>query len=169
MNPRVSMIVAMGNTENRVIGRDNGLIWNLPGDLPRFKQLTLGHPVIMGRKTFDSIIAFLGKPLPGRTSIVITRDASWSHEGVVAAHSLEEALEQARTCDTDEVFVIGGGQIYEQALPVTDRMYLTLVEDDAEGDTHFPAYAHLFTKKISEEERVWEKGRFWWITLEREN
>jgi dihydrofolate reductase len=89
-HPRVSMIVAIG--KNRVIGKSNILLWHLPEDLKRFKRLTLGHPVIMGRKTFDSIVGMLGKPLPGRTNVVITRDESWKHEGAVPAHSLRAPL-----------------------------------------------------------------------------
>lgn len=166
---RISSVVAIGNgkVHNRVIGNGNGLLWHIPDDLKRFKQLTLGHPVIMGRKTFESIVAILGKALPGRTNIVITRDTSWSYPDVVVAHSLEDALEKARTLDTEEIFIGGGGQIYEQALPIIDRLYLTLIEDDKEGDSFFPPYEHLFTKKLSEETREWNGLTYRWVDLER--
>lgn len=166
---RISSVVAIGNgkVHNRVIGNGNELLWHIPDDLKRFKQLTLGHPVIMGRKTFESIVAILGKALPGRTNIVITRDTSWSYPDVVVAHSLEDALEKARALDTEEIFIGGGGQIYEQALPIIDRLYLTLIEDDKEGDSFFPPYEHLFTKKLSEETREWNGLTYRWVNLER--
>jgi len=165
MNPRISMIVAIG--KNRVIGKANTLLWHIPDDLKRFKTLTTSHPVIMGRKTFDSIVGMLGKPLPNRTNIVVTRDTTWKFEGVVTAHSLEEALAKAKTLDQEEIFVIGGAQIYEQALPRTDRLYLTLIDDTKEGDAYFPAYEHLFTKVLSEETHEHEGLRYRWIHLEK--
>jgi dihydrofolate reductase len=128
---QVSLIVAAA--ENGAIGKNNQLLWRLPDDLKRFKQLTLGHPMIMGRKTFESI----GKPLPGRTSIVVTRKKDYAPEGVVVAHSLENALEIAREIGTEEAFVIGGGELYEQVLPLADTIYLTLVHTIIEGDTYF--------------------------------
>jgi dihydrofolate reductase len=127
----ISIIVAV--SENGVIGKDNQLLWRLPDDLKRFKQLTLNHPMIMGRKTFESI----GKPLPGRTSIVITSQKEFSADGVVVAHSLEEALEKARSTEALEAFIIGGGEIYKQALPLTDRLYVTEVKTIIDGDTFF--------------------------------
>ena len=140
----ISIIVAV--SENGVIGKDNQLIWRLPDDLKRFKKLTTGHPIIMGRKTFDSI----GKPLPGRTSIVITRNQDFFMDGIIAVHSLEKALEEAKKLDTDEVFVIGGGEIYKQVLSVVDRLYITEVKTIMEGDAFF---------KIAEPEK--------WIESER--
>ena len=129
----ISIIVAA--SENGVIGRDNQLLWRLPDDLKRFKQLTLGHPMIMGRKTFESI----GRPLPGRTSIIVTRSPEYRVEGTLVAHSLEEALAVAGELDTEEVFIIGGGEIYRQALGnnSVDQIYLTLVHADSEGDAFF--------------------------------
>ncbi|NIJ51777.1 dihydrofolate reductase [Dyadobacter arcticus] len=127
----ISIIVAV--SENGVIGRDNQLLWRLPDDLKRFKQLTLNHPMIMGRKTFESI----GKPLPGRVSIVVTKNPAFSFEGVVVAHSLEEAIRLARELQTNEVFVIGGGEIYRLAQPISDRLYVTEVKLQIEGDTYF--------------------------------
>lgn len=127
---RLSIIVAM--SRNRVIGRDGGLPWKLSADLQRFKKLTMGHPIIMGRKTFDSI----GRILPGRTSIVISRRPDFQSEGALTAASLEDAIRVAGTAD--EVFVIGGGEVYSQALHLADRLYVTAVETVSEGDTFFP-------------------------------
>jgi dihydrofolate reductase len=124
------MIVAMAR--NRVIGRDGDLPWRLSDDLRRFKRLTMGHHLIMGRRTFESI----GRPLPGRTSIVITKQEHYIAEGATVAHSLPAALKAARF--DEEAFVIGGAQIYSLAIPHVDRVYLTLIEADAEGDTRFP-------------------------------
>jgi dihydrofolate reductase len=130
----LSLIVAM--SENRVIGRDGGLPWRLRSDLVRFKKITMGHTLIMGRKTFESI----GKVLPGRRTIVISR--TWENTGTAqtgfdVAASLEEALALAHS--DSEPFVVGGGEIYRQALPFADRLYLTLVDAQVAGETHFPA------------------------------
>lgn len=127
----ISIIVAV--TENGVIGKDNQLIWRLPDDLKRFKKLTMGHPIIMGRKTFDSI----GKPLPGRTSIVITRNPDYKVDDVFVVHSLEEAIEAAKQIESDEAFIIGGGELYKQALPICDKLYVTEVKTVMEGDAFF--------------------------------
>ena len=127
---RISLLLAM--SENRVIGRDGGLPWHLSADLKRFKKLTLGHVVIMGRKTFESI----GRPLPRRRSIVLSRDPAYAPEGAEAAASLDEAL--ARAADEDEVFVVGGAGVFAEALPRADRLYLTRVHAEVEGDVVFP-------------------------------
>lgn len=127
-------------TTNRVIGKDNGLIWHLPNDLKFFKTKTMGKPMIMGRNTFESI----GKPLPGRTNIVVTRSQSYSAQGVVVTHSLEQAITLARDIATkdnvDEIMIIGGAQIYEQSLKIADRLYLTQVHANLEGDAFFPVF-----------------------------
>ncbi|KAA6430396.1 dihydrofolate reductase [Dyadobacter flavalbus] len=127
----LSIIVAV--SENGVIGKDNQLLWRLPDDLKRFKNLTLNHPIIMGRKTFESI----GKPLPGRTSIVVTRNPDFAYEGVTVTHSLEEAVQKAREMDANEAFIIGGGELYRQAQPISDTLYITEVKTIIEGDTFF--------------------------------
>ncbi|GLU55897.1 dihydrofolate reductase [Dyadobacter frigoris] len=127
----LSIIVAV--SENGVIGLNNQLIWRLPDDLKRFKKLTLGHPMIMGRKTFESI----GKPLPGRQSIVITRDKNFSFEGTIVVHSLDDAIEEAKKTGTDEAFVIGGGDIYNQVQKISNKLYITEVDTKTEGDTFF--------------------------------
>jgi dihydrofolate reductase len=129
---RVTLIAAMA--ENRVIGRDNALPWHLPDDLMRFKQRTEGHVVIMGRRTFESV----GRPLPRRRSIVVTRKHDYHPPGAEIAHSLEEALERARESGQSEVFILGGAEIYAVALPEADRLELTIVHADVTGDTFFP-------------------------------
>lgn len=128
---KLSLIVA-ANLEG-AIGENNTLLWRLPDDLKRFKKLTMGKPIIMGRKTFESI----GKPLPGRTSIVITRNAGYTAEGIVVCTSLLQAIATAEAMGNDEAFVIGGGEIYTQALPLSDRIYLTRVFEKSAGDTYF--------------------------------
>jgi len=129
----ISIIAAMA--ENRVIGVDNTLPWRLPADLRHFRRLTTGHHVIMGRRNYESI----GKPLPERTNIVVTRNRDYRAPGCVVAHSLEEALERAQ--NDAEIFVIGGAEIYQQALARADRLYLTLVHASVAGDTYFPEFA----------------------------
>ena len=134
---RKALIVAMAR--NRVIGRNNKLPWYLPGDLRYFKQATMGKPIIMGRKTWDSI----GRPLPGRMNVVISRTPEWqAPAGTVAAASLSEALvkaeAQAELEGGDEVMIIGGGQIYAEALPMVDRIYITQVHAEVDGDAFFP-------------------------------
>lgn len=157
----VSIIVAIA--ENGVIGDKNALLWNIKEDMRRFRTTTLGHPVIMGRKTFESI----GRPLPKRTNVVVTRGDS-IFEGCEVAHSLEEAI--AMFPAEEEVFIIGGAQIYEQALPFADKLYLTVVHSDYAGDTSFPAIDMSQWREISREE--FERGEeydgaFSFIDLER--
>jgi dihydrofolate reductase len=128
--PFVSMVVAA--TENDVIGRDNGMPWHLPDDLKYFKARTMGKPMLMGRKTFESI----GKPLPGRTSVVMTRDLSWRHDGVVVVRSLDEAL--AWASNVPELCAIGGAEIFRLVWPVARRLFLTRIHASIPGDTFFP-------------------------------
>ena len=127
---RIALIVAMA--ENRVIGRNPQLPWRIPADLRHFKALTLGQPVIMGRKTYDSI----GRPQPGRDNIVITADSGYQAEGCQVVHSVEQALEAAGSCE--EAMILGGATLYRQTLENADRLYLTLVKAEPEGDTWFP-------------------------------
>ncbi|MFH0923941.1 MAG: dihydrofolate reductase [Candidatus Falkowbacteria bacterium] len=154
----ISIIAVIG--KNNAIGYKNKLLWNIPDDLKHFKKITSGHPVIMGRKTFESI----GSPLPGRANIIITRNEDYVAENCIIAHSLKEAIEKAqKTSHTllppplegeglgGEVFIIGGGQIYKQALPLADKLYLTIVDDEPKADTFFPDYSE-FKNVISEEE-----------------
>jgi len=130
--PQISLIAAMA--ENRVIGRDNQLPWRLPADLKHFKALTVGKPIIMGRKTWESLPGLL----PDRPHIVVTSDQSYQAEGCTVTHSIEEALTAAG--DVSEVMIVGGGAFYQQMLPQADRMYLTLVHTEIEGDAYFPEY-----------------------------
>jgi Dihydrofolate reductase len=140
----ISLIVAMA--KNRVIGRGNQMPWHLPADLRHFKNVTFGKPVIMGRKTFESI----GRPLPGRRNIVISRNSDWQADGVERVESLQAALE--RVNKEAEVMIIGGGQLYQEALPLADRLYLTQIEltvDDA--DTWFPDYSVFHWEQVAED------------------
>lgn len=137
----VSLIVAMA--ENRAIGVKNDLPWHLPADLKYFKATTLGKPIIMGRKTFDSI----GRALPGRQNIVVTRNQDWSHDGVDVATSLSAAIELAG--NVDEIMITGGGQIYAEAMDKVDRMYITEVALQVDGDAYFPAFDMSDWKEVS--------------------
>ncbi|MGC0151597.1 dihydrofolate reductase [Chromobacterium vaccinii] len=131
--PMLTLVAAMA--ANRTIGVDNQLPWHLPEDLKHFKAATLGKPVIMGRKTWDSI----GRPLPGRRNIVVTRQADWRADGAEVAHSLEQAM--ALAGDVDEVCLIGGAELYRQAIAIADRLCLTEIGRDYDGDAHFPVFA----------------------------
>jgi dihydrofolate reductase len=129
----ISLIVAAA--ENNAIGKNNQLLWHLPNDLKFFKNTTWGMPVIMGRKTFESV----NKPLPGRFNIVITRQAGWKADGVIVATDLQDALKKAAETNCKEFFIIGGGEIYKQAYETADKIYLTRVHTTIDGDTFFPA------------------------------
>ena len=128
----ISLVVAA--SENNVIGKDNRLLWHLPNDMKFFKNTTWGMPVIMGRKTFES----MGKPLAGRTNIVMTRDKEWAASGTTTSANMDEAMKAAADTDAKEVFVIGGGEIFKQVLPQASRVYLTRVHTKLEGDAFFP-------------------------------
>ncbi len=147
---KLSIIVAVA--KNGVIGRDGGLPWRLSADLRRFKRLTMGHAILMGRKTWESI----GRPLPGRTSIVISGQADYSpgHEEVLVASSVEQALEMADGCGKDEAFVIGGAQIYSTTLPHADRLLITRVQAEVEGDVFFPEVAWDQWRLLEEEKNA---------------
>ena len=129
----LSLLVAAD--ENNVIGKDNQLPWHLPNDLKYFKNQTWGMPILMGRKTFESI----GKPLPGRKSIVITRNSTWKHEGVMVVHSVEQAIEKAKELSVKEIFVIGGAEIFNSAFSLASRIYITRIHHQFDGDVFFPA------------------------------
>ena len=128
----ISAIVA--TAKDNVIGKDNKLLWKLSDDLRRFKRITSGHAVLMGRKTFES----LGKPLPNRTNLVVTRDENFAVEGAHVFNQINEALEYARSEGEEELFIIGGGEIYQMMLPAANKLYLTKVHAQPEGDTFFP-------------------------------
>ncbi|UOE51566.1 dihydrofolate reductase [Mucilaginibacter sp. SMC90] len=157
----LSIIVAIA--KNHAIGKDNKLLWYLPNDLKHFKDVTTGHTVIMGRKTFDSV----GKPLPKRRNIVITRQAI-SIEGCEVVPSVEAAIELCKT--EDEVFIVGGAEIYRQSIPLTNRIYLTIIDQDFEGDTFFPELnSDEWQEKDREDFEPDEKNKYKYsfITLER--
>jgi len=161
----LTLIAAMA--KNRVIGNQGKIPWQLPEDMAHFKESTWGHPILMGRKTFDSI----GKPLPGRKNIVITRNASWKREGVSVVHSLEEALS---LCQSEmEAFVIGGAEIYAQAYPRADRLLFTLIEQEMEGDAFFPDFPIEKDFQIASESRILFSPKqnlsYRFVTLERRN
>ncbi|MBL7879297.1 dihydrofolate reductase [uncultured Chryseobacterium sp.] len=138
-----TIVVAMG--EKNEIGFENQLLWHLPKDLKHFKEITSGHPVIMGRKTYESI----GKPLPNRTNIVVSRKTDWFEEGILIVGSIKEAVKFAKKID-EEVFIIGGGKIYEQTMDVVDKLEVTLVKADLEADTFFPKIDPRIWKKTDE-------------------
>ncbi len=164
---KVSIIVAMD--DKRGIGKNNRLPWHIPEDLKRFKRLTSGHTIIMGRKTFESILSYIGKPLPDRINMVITRNPDFKAEGVSINTSLEEALSEAKENEQSEIFIIGGAQIFQQAIDmgVVDRIYLTQVEGDYNADTFFPDYSK-FKRVVSEELGEEGKYKFRFLELERE-
>ena len=162
--PQVSLIAAMA--ENGAIGRDNSLPWRLPEDLKRFKALTLGKTVLMGRKTCESI----GRPLPGRRNLVLTRDAGWRADGVTVVHSLGQALGCAR--DAEELVAIGGAEVYRLLMPFARRIYLTVVHADIAGDTFFPDFdptqwADVECRNHPADER--NAYSFTFVTLERKS
>ena len=147
-SPRICIIAAVAR--NGIIGSGNQMPWRLPEDMKRFKQLTLGHAVIMGRRTFDSIIATSGKPLSGRDNIVVTRSREWARPDCRAVHSLEAALAAVR--EPQDAFVIGGAEIYALALPIASRLYITEIERDFDGDTFFPEFDRSRWREVS-----WER------------
>src|SRR5215207_8040772 len=129
---RISLIVAMA--KNRVIGSDNRIPWHLPNELKLFKSLTMGHHIVMGRKTYESI----GRLLPGRTTVIVTRQKDYGMPGAIVAHSIAEAI---AACEgDDEIFVIGGADLFRETLPIADRLYLTTVDAEPEGDTFMPEF-----------------------------
>ncbi|WP_264877766.1 type 3 dihydrofolate reductase [Vibrio agarivorans] len=145
----ISMIAAMA--DDRIIGKDNQMPWHLPADFAWFKRCTLGKPIVMGRKTYDSI----GRPLPGRLNIVITRDTQLKIEGVTVVQSIEQAIEVAG--EVEELMIIGGGSIYEACLDRCERLYLTFIKANVDGDTRFPqwddSFKTLATESFSADEK----------------
>ncbi|MBI2618317.1 dihydrofolate reductase [Candidatus Kaiserbacteria bacterium] len=163
-SPRISAVAAIGR--RRELGKNNRLIWRISDDLKRVKELTTGHTIVMGRKNFESI----GRPLPHRTNIVISGNPGFKADGIILSTSLKEALERAREVERDEIFIFGGGRVYEEALPFIERLYLTVIEAEDEGaDTFFPPFEDVFTKKTAEERRFDKKtGLYYsWVTLEK--
>jgi len=144
--PRIAFVLAM--SRNRVIGANGGLPWRMPSDLKRFKALTMGKPVIMGRKTWESLPR---KPLPGRTNIVVTRQRDYQAPGAIVVATTTEALSRAAELNPDEIAVIGGGEIFTQLMPFADRLYLSEIDLDAPGDTLFPTLDPKEWQEISRE------------------
>ncbi len=160
--PKISIIVAMA--KNRTIGVNNTLPWRCPEDLKHFKALTMGHHMIMGRKTFDSI----GKPLPGRTTVVVTRDAKLKIDGCLIAHSLQDAINAC--ANETEIFIVGGADIYAQSLRLADTLYLTEIQQDALGDAHFPQFEMKDWQETAREVRSQETPqplRYHFVTYRR--
>lgn len=145
MKPLSSLIAAID--KNRGIGKNNKIPWHVPEDFAWFKQKTSGQPIIMGRKTFES----LGKPLPNRLNIIVTRDQNFKIEGAEITHSVEQAIHLAKEEKNEEVFIIGGAQIYEQALPFADRIYLTKIDGEFACDTFFPEYSEFKKETVLKE------------------
>ncbi|ACY49831.1 MULTISPECIES: type 3 dihydrofolate reductase [Vibrio] len=148
----ISMIAAMA--DNRIIGKDNQMPWHLPADFAWFKRCTMGKPVVMGRKTYESI----GRPLPGRLNIVISRDETLKIEGVTTVTSIEQALDVAG--DVEEVMIIGGGAIYAACLPMANKLYVTHIEAAIDGDTQFPDWGDQFKETYSETYQADEKNAY---------
>lgn len=142
---KISQIVAI--SENRAIGKDNDLIWRLPADLKHFKEVTMGHCMLMGRKNFESI----GRPLPGRTTIIVTRDTNYKMEGCHVVNSIESGIELAKSLNEQELMVIGGGEIYNQTLSITQKLYLTEVHEGFDADTFYPEIDDKDWKVVEEE------------------
>ncbi len=159
---KVIIVAAIGR-KNRALGKQNKLLWYIPDDLKRFKEKTLGHPIVMGRKTFESIFVILGKPLPGRVNIVVTRNPEFSSDGVTTASSLEDALEKARALSPKEIHIGGGAELYKQALPFVDELYLTLVDAEPEADTFFPEFETAFTVITEHEPRKHNDITYQWM------
>jgi dihydrofolate reductase len=159
--PIVSIICSIN--KNRAIGKNNQLLWHIPADLAYFKKITTGHPILMGQKTYESI----GRPLPQRKNIVITLDKNYSAPGCIVCFSIEEAINKAKELDGEEVFIIGGGQIYNQTIGLADKLYLTIVDGDYEADTFFPDYSD-FKKVVFEQKTSDSQYDFKFIQLEKE-
>jgi dihydrofolate reductase len=159
----ISLIVAMAR--NRTIGINNTLPWRCPEDLKHFKALTMGHHMIMGRKTFDSI----GKPLPGRTTVVVTRDKNLQIDGCLMAHSIQDAI---KACAGDsEIFIVGGADIYAQSLQLANTLYVTEIQQDVEGDAHFPEFDKSEWREVSREVRSQETPQplqYHFVTYQRD-
>lgn len=162
---RISAIAAIGK-RTRVLGKDNDLVWDIPADLERFRNVTRDHPIIMGRKTWESLPAER-RPLPKRTNIVVSRNPEYDAPGAIVVTSVDAAIEEAKKAPgNDEIFIIGGSGIFEAAMPQTDRLMLTLVDDETPGDVHFPEYPE-FTKVVEEEKHPEHAPPYEYVTLEK--
>ncbi|OJI06211.1 hypothetical protein BK004_04795 [bacterium CG10_46_32] len=160
--PIISAIAAIG--KNRELGLGGKLPWHIPEDLAHFKKTTLGHPVIMGRKTFESLGIY--KPLPGRLNVVITRNPDYQAEGAVVVSSVEDAIAEAEKHDQEEIFIIGGGEIFKLAMHLVNRLYVTIIDAEFEADAFFPEYAE-FGRVVEKRELETDAYHISFVTLER--
>lgn len=158
---KVSIIAAIGR--NRELGKDNNLLWHIGEDLKRFRELTKGHSIIMGRKTWESLPI---KPLPNRYNIVITRNLKFNPVGADVCTSIEDAIKKAKEIEKDEIFIIGGGQIYQQAIGLADKLYLTIIDAQKDADTFFPPYPD-FKKVVFEKAGESEGYKYKFLELEK--
>lgn len=164
----IVIVVALSRT-TRAIGNNGGLLWHIPEDLKRFKQLTLGHPIVMGRKTFESILAILGKPLPQRQNIVVTRNPDFTYPDVITAASVDQAIEKARELDPLEIHIGGGAEIYTQVLPYVDKLFVTFIDDAPEADTFFPEFEDMFEVACAHEKKDHNGLSYQWVDYVRKS
>lgn len=160
------IVVAMSRID-RGIGYRDDLLWHIPDDLQRFKRLTSRHPIIMGRKTFESILEILGKPLPGRTNIVVTRDKKYHHSGTIVVHDLADAIQTAEMEQPTEIHIGGGAELYRQLLPQVAKLHVTWVDDQPKADTFFPAFEDNFKITETHEPRSHNNTRYQWVDYGR--
>ncbi|MEX1014038.1 MAG: dihydrofolate reductase [Candidatus Paceibacterota bacterium] len=156
-------IAAIG--KNRAIGKNNKLLWHIPDDLKRFKELTLGYPIIMGRKTYESLPENF-RPLPGRENIIVTRNKDYNAPGAKITNSLEEAIEYGQSLEKEKIFIGGGQQIYKQAMPFVNELYLTIINEEKDGDAFFPEYPD-FKEILYKKEKEYKGIRYSWINLKK--
>ncbi|KKP98214.1 MAG: dihydrofolate reductase [Candidatus Moranbacteria bacterium GW2011_GWD2_36_12] len=159
-NPKISIICAIA--ENRAIGKNNQLLWHIKEDFKFFKEKTSGHVIVMGQKTFESI----GKPLPNRTTIVLSNDPECNIEGVIMARTFDEVFAKAREIEKEEIFICGGGSVYAQTIGMADKLYLTVIEGNFEADVFFPEYDE-FKKIISKREGSEGDFKYKFLELEK--
>ena len=158
------VIVAAISKKGRALGNKNALLWHIPEDLKRFKKLTGHHPIIMGRKTFESIITVLGKPLPGRQNIVVTHNTEFAYPNVMVVSSLEDALRVAKELDSEEIHIGGGAEIYRQILPLVDKLYITFIDNEpAEADAFFPEFENDFVVTTLSEQQEYNGLSYQWV------
>ena len=166
MQQQKAKVIAIAAIDrNRGLGKNNDLLYKIPEDQKHFRDMTLGHPIILGRKNFESFPG--GKPLPGRVNILVTRNPDYRPDGVIVTHSVEEALAEARKLDSEKIYIIGGGEIYKAALPYTDELDLTVIDDAKDADALFPEYEHEFTRVLSERAGEYQGTKFKYVVLGR--
>ena len=165
-NKKISVAMILAMDKNKLIGKEGGMPWHIPGEMAYFKEVTMGKPIIMGRKTYDSI----GRPLPGRANIVVTRNTKWSADGVVVVGSLSEAIDlavQLADAAVEEVMIIGGANLCREAMPMTERVYLTYIDHAYEGDTYFDSFNWSDWQERSRQDNQHDDLAFSYLVLER--